>query len=356
MTTPFSLGTAQRLADVTRRMADLIAAESDGLDAREGAAADELLVSSLDIATELLFQKGDPWAPALSEWELPWRKFGGDNPTTTYLSAPVSPRHVYRLEGSIADAVYVGVQVYTKGPGYNAPSANISDTDLVRDGRATLIVGGERPADGTPWVPLAPADYMVMVRAYHREPSTAPPFTITRVDDADAETLSTGDRLESMVDFFEEAVRSTLSVTATLRAAGANGFPPPDAPVHRPEYTGALFPTLDNVYDGFWLDVPDGHVLRLSGTLPEARYTSLVFYDRWFCTPDYRRVRCYLTGEEVSLLDDGTYEVYIGPEDPGRPNWIDTDGLRQGIFAIRTLLPTRRSLPTAAIVAIDDLG
>jgi len=61
------------------------------------------------------FQKGDPTAPVLTNWELPWRKYGGDNPTTIYLSAPVSPNIRYRLRGPIGDAVYAGLQVNTKG-------------------------------------------------------------------------------------------------------------------------------------------------------------------------------------------------------------------------------------------------
>jgi hypothetical protein len=81
------------------------------------------------------------------------------------LSAPVSADQTYRLRGDVGDAVYAGVQVYTKGPGYNAPSASISDTDLVdADGRIDLTIGGERPTHGGAWVPLVEGDDLVMVR------------------------------------------------------------------------------------------------------------------------------------------------------------------------------------------------
>jgi hypothetical protein len=141
-----------------------------------------------------------------------------------------------------------------------------------------------------------------------------------------------------------------MAVTDTLRAAGVNRYPAPDAPIHRPRYTGALFPTLDNVYDGFYVDLDDGEMLRLRGRPPEARYSSLVFYDRWFNTPDFPAHRCYRTVDELELAADGTYEVLIGPDDPGHPNWIDTGGLREGIFSIRCLLPTERHLPEAEVV------
>jgi hypothetical protein len=77
-----------------------------------------------------------------------------------------------------------------------------------------------------------------------------------------------------------------------------------------------------------------------------------VFYDRWFNTPDFTRHRCYRTVDELVLDPDGTYEMILGPDDPGHDNWIDTAGLRQGIFAIRTLLPEERHLPEVEVVEV----
>ena len=143
-----------------------------------------------------------------------------------------------------------------------------------------------------------------------------------------------------------------LAVTETLRNAGVNAYPPPDAPVHQPRYTGALFPTLDNVYDGFYLSLQPGQALRLHGKPPTARFWSFVFYDRWFNTPDFARHRCYLTGSDVVLDADGSYEVILGPDDPGHPNWIETAGLTEGMFAIRCLLPEQRELPTSSVIGV----
>jgi hypothetical protein len=339
------LASSAALADAHAR----IRPEVDGLGPVEEDRALQFVLAAYDLATEMWFQKGDPATPRLTNWERPWRKYGGDNPTTTYLSAPVAPGHTYRLRGGIGDAVYAGVQVYTKGAGYNAPSANISDTDLVGDdGRIDLTIG-----DGAT-LPLVDDDYLVMLRLYHRQPEPATPaFTIERTDATAVPAVSTEDRARTAEAFFREEVLSAMAVTDTLRAAGVNAYPPPDAPVHRPRYTGALFPTLDNVYDGFFVDLGPGQALRLQGRPPRARYSSFVFYDRWFNTPDFPAHRCYRTLEEINLDDDGTYELLLGPDDPGHPNWIDTAGLRQGIFSIRCLIPEERHLPTAEVI---DLG
>jgi hypothetical protein len=246
--------------------------------------------------------------------------------------------------------------VYTKGPGYNAPSANISDTDLVgADGRIDLTIGGDRPTDGGAWVPLVEGDYLVMVRLYHRAPELdTPPFSIERVDSAPMTPLPTAERAAAAEAYFREEILSTISVTETLRAAGANAYPAPDAPVHRPRYTGALFPTLDNVYDGFYVDLHPGQALRLRGVPPVARYSSFVFSDHWFNTPDFDVHRCYLTLDDLELDGDGAYEMIIGPDDPGHPNWIDTAGLRRGIFSIRCLLPEQRHLPDVELIDVPN--
>jgi hypothetical protein len=329
--------------------------EIEGRDEIEADRALQFVLSAYDLAIEMWSQKGDPAAPQLTNWERPWRKYGGDNPTTTYLSAPVATGHTYRLLGGVGDAVYAGVQLYTKGPGYNAPSANISDIDLVDDGRIDLLIGGERPGDGGPWLPLVEDDYLVMVRLYHRDPELNPPeFLIERVDDVPMATPTATEQAAVAEAYFREEILSAMAVTDTLRSAGANAYPPPDAPVHRPRYTGALFPTLDNVYDGFFVDLAPGQALRLRGKVPVARYASFVFYDRWFNTPDFPAHRCYRTLDEVERAADSTYELVLGPDDPDHPNWIDTGGLRQGIFAIRCLLPEQRHLPDVEIIDLPS--
>lgn len=350
-----ALDPARRLAQALAEEAEVVAREVEGLGPLETDRALFFLLSAYDIATEMWFQKGDPTAPVLTNWELPWRKYGGDNPTTIYLSAPVSPHLRYRLRGPIGDAVYAGLQVYTKGPGFNAPSANISDTRLLRGGREIdLLIGGPDPGDGAPWIPLVADDYLVMVRLYHRQvPGVVPPpISLTCLDAAPGTGPSLTQRADEAEAFFRDCVLSTMSVTEVLRQAGVNGYPPPDAPVHQPRYTGALFPTLDNVYDGFYVSLQPGQALRLRGNPPTARFCSFVFYDRWFNTPDIPADRCFLTGEDVQLQADGSYELILGPQNPSHPNWIDTAGLTEGIFAIRYLLPERRDLPTAEVINV----
>ena len=58
--------------------------------------------------------------------------------------------------------------------------------------------------------------------------------------------------------------------------------------------------------------------------------------------------------------DDGTYTYVIGPEDPGVHNWIDSDGLREGILTLRMAeFPEGGARPdlsaTGRVVPLDEL-
>ena len=89
----------------------------------------------------------------------------------------------YRPQGPIGDAVYATACRSTPAaPGYNAPSANISDRRLLGDGRdIDLLIGGDDPGDSRPWLPLVADDFLVMVRLYHEHaPESGPALSITR--------------------------------------------------------------------------------------------------------------------------------------------------------------------------------
>ena len=66
--------------------------------------------------------------------------------------------------------------------------------------------------------------------------------------------MSWSQRADRAEEYFRDEIQCTISVTETLRSAGSTPIRP-GCPVHQPRYTGALFPTLDNVYDGFYVQL-----------------------------------------------------------------------------------------------------
>ena len=109
--------------------------------------------------------------------------------------------------------------------------------------------------------------------------------------------------------------------------------------------TGALFPTLDNVYDGFFVDLEPGQAIRLHGQAPSARFWSLVFYDRWFNTPDFS-VHRWLPHRERRR--DGTRRHLPGDPRAGsfRPPQLDRHR-RSSAGHPRAALPFARGPPAS---------
>ena len=176
---------------------------------------------------------------------------------------------------------------------------------------------------------------------------------IDRVDTLPGAPLPLAARVEKAARYFESIILSTIEIAELL---GVNDYSPPNAAVRTPKYGDSLFPNTETYYDGFFVRLQPGEAIELHGRLPEVwRYVSFVFYDRWYATPDYPQVRCYLTAKDLRFNADGTYTLYIAAEDPGRPNWIQTGGLYEGLFSYRYMVANENPKPAVRVVRLDSL-
>lgn len=325
--------------------------EADDLRSRE------FVLHTFSLGTELWVLKADPADPHFTEWEHPWRKFGGDNPWTIYSSAPLDPANTYRITGDTGDSLYLGFQLYACQGGLNIPTGNTNGDQLQlgSGGRFELVLSAERPVEAENWLQLAPEDELLIVRQYrHRGTDRPGQLNIERLGPFTGQQPPFNQRLTRAAMWSRAGVLGTMEITDLMRASAVNRFPPPGAAVRAPRYGNALYPTKDNVYDGCLLRLNEGEGLRLRGRLPAARYVSFVFYDVWFTTPDYRRVRSYLSDADLRVDREGRYDIVFAPREPRIEgvDWIDTCGLREGIVAIRSLLPMERCLPEIEIVEL----
>jgi hypothetical protein len=353
MTDPFA-----RSAELQEAFAKVSAAVDQvtaGLDDYERERALFALVSAWSLAEEMWIFKGDPAEPAFTDWMAYGRKTAGDSPYTVYKTAPLSPRHVYRLYGNMGQATYFGAQLYMLSHGFNALSGVISQDQIVTDdeGNFEIILSAERPANVVNWLQLAPDDYVIMTREYRYDPAQETPMwtAIERLDEAPAQPVPFAQRVATAIAYFESIVLSTIEIAGMLRV---NQFSPPDAEVRVPKYGGSLFPNRDTYYDGFFVKLEPGQAIRMQGRLPEHWvYISFVFYDRWYATLDYPQVRCYLTAKDLQFNPDGTYTIYLSAEDPGHPNWIQMGALHEGLYSYRYMLADSNPKPAIDIVTIN---
>ncbi len=325
----------------------------------EQRSASHFMTSIYSLAMECYVDKGDPAHPDFTTWMHPWRKFGGDNPHTIYRQVPVNEKYSYKVTGKAGTAFYYGLQVYGYAQGFNLATNNISSNSLVlnSDGSFEIYLSRTKPASVKNWIQLLPGDHAFLTREYFHDRNNVVPgtFKVERVDSSTEVVSTYHDRLRNAESKIKEYTLATYEITALLKQNSLNHFPAADAPVKAPKYGGALYPTKDNTYDGFWISLKKGEAIHLHGKKPDARYVSWVFYNRLYTTPDYLNINSFLTDTEVKYNSDGSYDMYISPEKVNHSNWIDTGGLYEGSFAIRYLLAHSTEMPKLAIVNIADI-
>jgi hypothetical protein len=354
------VGELQKIASTFTTLSLVVDSMSADLSEIEKERAAFFLTSAYSLVMESYVEKGDPAEPALTVWMSPTRKFAGDNPYTIYTQAPVDSNFVYKLSGKMGNAMYFGIQVYGYANGFNLPSANLGLTNIVlnSDNTFEVYLSSVKPDNVVNWVKLANRDHAFLVRQYFDERNQVVPaeLKIERVDNNSFPGLSYLKRLEKANAMLNDYILGTIDVCSILANNALNQYPSKDAQVRTPKYGGALYPTRDNRYEGCWVSLKEGEALHLHGFLPEnTMYASYVFYDRWYNTPDYRKINCFRTKDEIVLNADGSFDLYVSPEKVNHPNWINTGGLYEGSYSSRYMMSEETRFPEISIVNIKNI-
>ena len=354
------VGELQKISNTYAELSKVVDSMSTGLSDIEKERAAFFLVSTYSLVMESYVEKGDPAEPGLTVWMSPTRKFAGDNPYTIYTQAPVDSNFVYKLSGKLGNAMYLGIQVYGYANGFNLPTANLALKNIVLNDDKTFEVylSSVKPESAKNWVHLANGDHAFLVREYFKERNSVIPaeLKIERVDNNTAPGLTYQKRLEKANRMLTDYILGTIDVCSILKENALNHYASKDAQVRTPKYGGALYPTRDNKYEGCWVSLKQGEALHLHGYLPKnALYASYVFYDRWYNTPDYRKINSYRTMDEIVLNADSSFDLYVSPETINHPNWINTGGLYEGSYSSRYMLSDETDFPSVEVVQISTI-
>jgi len=88
--------------------------------------------------------------------------------------------------------------------------------------------------------------------------------------------------------------------------------------------------------------------------VPDAKYWSLQLYKlAWFTPFDIGRITS-LNHSQAVVGPDGRMQVVVAHEDPGVPNWLDTEGRPQGLVNLRHFWGTVLPRPDTMVVDIAD--
>lgn len=341
----------ESLASAGRRIDEATAA----LSAEERADGFRALARAL--ANQLGRLEVDDANPELQPFN-PWRqKFFMDNPDCRYWVAEIAPGGRYRIDGTTGGAAFTSITVYA-GSGLKAQAvARVTSDELRCDGAGhfRLTLGGDPThADGQ-WVAIPDGANMVWVRQFHDDPAAADgACSIVRLDPTPPPPAIEPARFAKRLS----GMGTTLDVASMVIAQGSkrdeevlNGIR------EWSEMQGGAVYTEPGIHyqRGAWRLEP-GQALVIEGATSPARHWSVLLYSRFLNSLDYRNRTVSLTGSRVARDAEGRFRIVVAGEDPGVPNWLDTEGRPFGIFVIRWLQPqTTPQLPTTRVVSIADL-
>jgi hypothetical protein len=309
-----------------------------------------------NLAFQIYVEFGDPAWPSLFRVGDDTTPFGATNTDNNYYRAMLDPAGEYRVSGDVTGVkeLLFSVQDGEFVFGKTEVLAEFSLNELVvgDDGFLELFLGGpERP---TNWLPLAPEAVYLNVREFlgDWEHDALADLYIERLDDVGPienltpEAHAAG--LNRVASWVEASVSLWQSYVAGLRAhVPVNDLQPPHKPVG-----GA-----DNMLHGAgqW-NLEPHQALIVEFEQPMVTYWSIQTYVLdWMVPLDFANRVTSLNDRQLNVDEDGLVRVVLSHTDPGVQNWLDTSGLREGLFTYRYARPTTSPTPKVVLLEAEQV-
>lgn len=301
------------------------------------------------------FVWGDTGRPRFVDIVGPHKKWGGDNADAYYQFAPIDPRRSYRVRGTMGDAVYFSLTVYG-GPDdgrYSeriVGSVNDRDLEVGADGSFSFWIGPE-PQDG-PGILLADDAVVAITRDYliHPFEGRRVEWHIEAVDPPDTYRLTD----EELARRFRAAL-TWVKEQAQMVPIGLGEPNQVDEPYPVPTTTFG-WAAGDAAYAMGSFDLAEGEALVIEGRSPECAFWNLCLWNRFLHTYNYDYGQVTINGGQVAYEPDGSWRIVVAHEDPGVPNWLDTQGHPSGRLWFRWFHPeVTPERPTTTVVKVGDL-
>jgi hypothetical protein len=209
----------------------------------------------------------------------------------------------------------------------------LDELAVAPDGTLEVVIGGpERPGA---WMPLDPSARIVMIRVYVADWANDGIgwFDIERIDRAvpappPLAPAAVAGGLDAAGEWVSRSVvywRDYLETSPVRRLV--NTLSPP---------RGAAGGSDRIRYGAGWWELTDDDALVVEFAEPDADYWSFQLYSTpWFESLDVRNRVNSLTGESAAVDADGVVRIVVGGRDPGRANWLDTEGRPAGMISYR---------------------
>jgi hypothetical protein len=293
--------------------------------------------------------EADPQRPFFRPFIHQHKKLLGDNPDARYFSAVIDDQRRYRIRGNLAGATYTSFTVELApnpdGPGVGT---TLNDTQFKADANGDYEIVLSRKKEEGNWMQLPEGASSVTTRHYYERKQSINndrlhviPIDIENLDSAPPRPSPTDAEIAAGIRRLTTFVRGNV---VTINAENSpdwvsrvpNQFVPP---VVDDSNKAVGYAAVDNVYAMAPFVLGPNQALVIRGRFPRCRFANLVLWNRFMQTLDYETRTISLNRAQVVQDAEGNFEIIIAHKDPGRPNWLDTEGRPYGLMFWRFQLP-----------------
>jgi len=195
------------------------------------------------------------------------------------------------------------------------------------------------------WASEAPMPWMTIDRIDAEAPAMPPPLSPGRLA---GQMKDAGELFTQTWDFYEEHQNLMHGMVAPNVLA-----PPVPAiiPKLKPELGGTVAPL---VYGFGYFQLAEHEALLIESEVPSAGQWAFQLYDRWYESLEFQNRQTNINKRQAYIDADGKFRAIISREDPGAPNWLDTNGLQRGWVLYRWLHTEIRPTAKATVIAFKD--
>jgi hypothetical protein len=293
--------------------------------------------------------EADPARPFFTAFTNQHKKLLGDNPDARYYSAVIDDKHSYRIRGNLAGATYTSFTIeLSAGSDGSGIGTTLNDTQFKADknGDYEIILSADKHEGN--WMPMAKGASSLTTRHYYERKQSINndrlhhiPLDIQNLDKVppratpnDADIAAGIRRVTKFVQGNVISMNNDNSPAWVSRVP--NQFPPPKKDDSNDSITYAA---RDNVYSMAPFVLAPNQALLIRGRFPTCRFSNVVLFNRFLQTLDYEERSISLNRAQTEQDKDGNFEMIVAHRDPGRPNWLDTEGRPYGIVFWRFQLP-----------------
>jgi hypothetical protein len=254
-----------------------------------------------------------------------------ENPDSIYRVIPMDGVSTYRIRGHVAKNRPVVNEFSVLSDAWQT-IGNLSSGDLKveADGGFTITVGPD-PATGPNHIQTKPdANYMTIRDTLsdwaHQRPNA---LSVQRIaGPPDGPPLSHERQLGKVIVKIKRYFAETVKGHTRILARPANVFVQPEI-----KATDGMLITQAYSLGHFQLETDQALVLTIHpGT---ARYMTVPVSNLWGTTMDPIHHLSSRNLDQVAKNPDGSFTVVLAQTDPGLENWIDTEGLSEGMLFLR---------------------